>query len=77
MPVSLERMGVEKHKYEGLCASRQVILLTYSIHLTQYCAFSKKERFPCIYQDQVKIGLPWSMGAPRLMKEKGQKLKHS
>lgn len=53
----------------------EIVLLTYSVHLAQHCAFSKKERFPCIHQDQVKVGLPWSMGAPWLVKEKQQELK--
>jgi len=68
IPVSLGRIRVGKGEIRRTWASRQLVLSTYSIHLTQYCAFSKEEWLPCIHQDQVKVGLPWSMGTPRLMK---------
>lgn len=76
IPVSIGRVGVGKGGTLRVIAHRYTFLSTYSIHLTQYCAFSKKEWFPCVHQDEVKVGLPWSVGAPRLIREKQQKPKH-
>lgn len=75
IPVSLGGVRVGKGEIRTR-ATRQIILSTYSIHLTQHCAFSKKEGLPRIHQDQVKVGLPWSMRTPRLMKMRKQKPKH-